>query len=88
MTATIAAIDKAMAHPKHVARPARGEGGEGGTGGGGGVLNGPRMPRIEGQRNVKSSLSSETPGRFVGQSSALCLEFESHDLWRSLACRT
>jgi hypothetical protein len=41
MTATIAAIDKAMAHPRQVARPVRGEeGGVGGKGGGGGgVLN-------------------------------------------------
>jgi hypothetical protein len=40
MTATIAAIEKAIAHPRQVARPVRGdEGGVGGKGGGGGVLN-------------------------------------------------
>ena len=41
MTATIAAIERAMAHPRQVARPVRREeGGAGGKGGGGGgVLN-------------------------------------------------
>ena len=55
MTATIAAIEKAMAHPRQVARPVRREeGGVGGKGGGGGVLNLPRMPRIEVRRNGKN----------------------------------
>jgi hypothetical protein len=43
MIAIIAAIPKATAHPRQVARPGRGEGGSGGgTGGDGGVLNAPK----------------------------------------------
>ena len=49
------AIEKAMAHPRQVARPVRGEGGAGGTGGSGGVLNLPRMPAVRAQRNRKEN---------------------------------
>ena len=56
MTATIAAIEIARAHPKQVARPVRGDGaagGTGGVGGSGGVLNAPRLPGMFAQRNRK-----------------------------------
>jgi hypothetical protein len=53
MTATITPMEKAMAHPRQVARPVRGEGGAGGTGGSGGVLKLPRMPAEPAQRNRK-----------------------------------
>ena len=56
--ATTIPIARATAQPRQVAtRPVRGDGGAGGVGSGGGsggALNGPRMPRIEVQRNAKS----------------------------------
>jgi hypothetical protein len=67
MTATMAAIPKAKAHPRQVNRPVRGEGGSGGgTGGNGGVLNAlknacdnvakklKKAPRVPGQRSLRS----------------------------------
>lgn len=69
MTATIAPIAIAIAHPRQVARPVRGEGGGGGTGGSGGVLNAPRMPAVRAQRNRKEidffSLKSALPFSFL-----------------------
>jgi len=71
MTATIAPIERAMAHPRQVARPVRGEGGAGGTrggGGSGGVLKLPRMPVEQAQRNRKEidffSVKSALPFSF------------------------
>ena len=69
MTAMIAPIERAIAHPRQVARPVRGEGGgAGGTGGSGGVLKLPRMPAERAQRNRKEidffSVKSALPFSF------------------------